>query len=168
MLDKIHSSSHLGISKCRERANQSIFWVGLAKELEQKVKNCEKCLIGRNEQFETLLPHEFPTRCWQRVATDLFEINKQIWLLVVDFYSRWIEIAKIPNSGARTVIIHMKSIFARHGIPEIVMSDNGTCFSSREFADFASNYDFSHITSSPNHSQSNGLAERSVQTVKTL
>ena len=62
----------------------------------------------------------------------------------------------------------MKSIFARHGIPEVVMSDNGPQYSSYLFAEFAKNYGFNHITSSPRFPQSNGEAERAVKTVKGL
>lgn len=62
----------------------------------------------------------------------------------------------------------MKFIFAKHGIPEVVMSDNGTCYSSREFADFTLLYVFKHIISITKYSQSNGLAEKSVQTVLNI
>jgi len=62
---------------------------------------------------------------WQKVGTDLFEWRNDMFLLVVDYYSRYIEIAKLNRSTAEEVIARTKSIFARHGIPEIVFSDNG-------------------------------------------
>ncbi len=62
----------------------------------------------------------------------------------------------------------MKGVFARHGIPEIVRSDNGPQYSSHEFASFADSYGFQHLTSSPYFAQSNGQDERMVQTVKRL
>ena len=66
------------------------------------------------------------------------------------------------------MIYDLKQIFARHGIPELPVSDNGRQFSSREFNDFASTCGFSHVTSSPRYPQSNGEAERAVQRVKAL
>ena len=82
--------------------------------------------------------------------------------------TRFIEISKLNRTTADDVIVHTKSIFARHGIPEIVVSDNGLQYSSEAFAKFAHEYQFEHVTSSPYHPQSNGEAERAVQTVKRL
>ena len=66
------------------------------------------------------------------------------------------------------LILHLRSIFARHGIPETVVSDNGPQYASYEFARFASEEGFTHVTSSPRYPQSNGKAERTVQTVKAM
>ena len=66
------------------------------------------------------------------------------------------------------VIAHMKSIFARHGIPELIISDNGPQYSCQAFSEFANKYQFQHVTSSPLYPQSNGEAERAVKTIKGL
>uniref|UniRef100_A0A673AT44 Integrase catalytic domain-containing protein n=1 Tax=Sphaeramia orbicularis TaxID=375764 RepID=A0A673AT44_9TELE len=76
--------------------------------------------------------------------------------------------ALLSNMSAACVITHMKSIFARHGIPQIVYSDNGPCYSCREFQLFAQEYDFKHVTSSPLYPQSNVKAEKGVHIVKRL
>ncbi|XP_035211503.1 uncharacterized protein K02A2.6-like [Stegodyphus dumicola] len=112
-----------------------------------------------------MIPHEIPNLPWYKVATDLFEVNKNVYLLIVDYYSNFFEISKLPDTRSQTVISYMKSHFARYSIPLIVISDNGPQFASKEFAN---KYQFKHITSSPYHPQSNGLAERSVQTAKKL
>ncbi|XP_035232999.1 uncharacterized protein K02A2.6-like [Stegodyphus dumicola] len=117
---------------------------------------------------EPMIPHEIPNLPWYKVATDLFEINKDVYLLIVDYYSNFFEISKLPDTRSQTVISYMKSHFARYGIPLIVISDNGPQFASKEFAEFAKKYQFKDITSRPYHPQSNGLAERSVQTAKKL
>ncbi len=67
----------------------------------------------------------------------------------LDYYSRFIEVAKLSRTTAEEVIIHTKSIFARHGIPEMVVSDNGPQFALEAFRDFSKNYQFEHKTSSP-------------------
>ena len=60
----------------------------------------------------------------------------------------------------------MKSIFARHGIPRVLVSDNATCYASRSFKMFADEFNFEHRTSSPGYPQSNGKAKKSVGIVK--
>lgn len=72
------------------------------------------------------------------------------------------------STTSSSVIVHIKSVFARHGVPDEVMSDNGPQFHCKEFTEFAKQWGFMHTVSSPLFPQSNGLAERSVQTVKRL
>ena len=87
---------------------------------------------------------------------------------MVDYYSRYIEIARLNRPTTTEVVIHLKSIFARHGIPETLHSDNGPQYMSTEFEEFATEYEFQHTTSSPHFPQGNGEAERAVGIVKTL
>ena len=77
----------------------------------------------------------------------------------MDYFSRWIEIARLDQTTATAVIQHTSSIFACQGIPEVVISDNGPQYTSEAFK---------HITNSPYHPQGNGEAERAVQTIKSL
>ena len=119
---------------------------------------------GKEPLISTVLP-KFP---WQVVGTDLFELNKDNYVLVVDYFSRFHEVVKLTSTTSANVISALKSVFSRRGIPEIVRSDNGPQYASAEFSTFASSYGFQHITSSPRYPQSNRLAERCVQTVKNL
>jgi hypothetical protein len=80
------------------------------------------------------------------VASDLFEHNKQSYLFVVDYYSRYIEIAKLHSTSSNAVINHLKSIFTRHGIPQTFISDNGPQYCGNAFREFAKSYGFEHIT----------------------
>ena len=161
MLDRIHTG-HQGISKCRERARQSLWWPGLSRQLEELVKNCANCRKCIKQRSEPLIPTVLPQLPWQRVGTELFELKGYTYLLVVDYYSRFIEVARLNNATADEVILHTKGFFARHGIPEVVVSDNGPQYSS---ANFARKFQFEHVTSSPHYPQANGEA---VQTVKNL
>ena len=86
----------------------------------------------------------------------------------MDYYSRYIELALLKELNSLETIDHMKSIFARHGIPELLISDNGPQYASKEFKEFSTTYGFKHVTSSPKHAQANGAAERAVQTVKMM
>ena len=167
VLRQLHSS-HQGISKCRERARQSVWWPGLSKQLEETVRRCSVCTKFQVPRVEPLMPSQLPSLPWQKVGTDLFEWEKSNYLLVVDYLSRWIEIAKLEQTTSRCVINHLSSIFARYGVPELVISDNGPQYSSESFKEFSRNYGFRHNTSSPHYPQANGEAERAVQTIKGL
>ena len=101
-----------------------------------------------------------------KVGTYLFTLFNKDYVIVVDHYSKFFEISLIPDKESSTVITHVKSIFSRHGIPKEVTSDNGAEFSSYEFSTFAKEWDFHHNPLSPRYPQSNGLVERTVQTVK--
>ena len=76
--------------------------------------------------------------------------------------------ARLSQLTSEEIITHTKSIFARHGIPEEVVSDNGPQFSAEAYAKFARDYQFKHTTSSPLYPQSNGEVEHAVKTVKAL
>ena len=168
MLSQIHSS-HLGIEKCKRRARDILFWPGMNQQIADVVSKCNTCNMFRNSQAEEpLKSHELPERPWLKIAADLFELDKQEYVVMVDYYSKFLEVSHLPNSKSKTVINHIKPQFARYGIPEVIVSDNGSEFSSQEFAEFAKEYGFKHIFSSPRYPQSNGLAERAVQTAKNL
>ena len=167
ILETLHKG-HFGISKCREKARNSVWWPNLSKQLADVVENCATCCKFQKQAPEPLMPSVLPTLPWQKVASDLFKWRGTIYLLVIDYTSKYIEISKLDNETSHEVILRLKSIFARHGIPLEVFSDNVPQYSSMEFSEFAKAYKFVHTTSSPKFPQSNGEAERAVRTIKTL
>ena len=87
VLDRIHTG-HLGITKCRARARTLVWWPGLSTQIENMVANCSTCAKDRPEPKEPLMSASFPSRPWERLATDLFELEGKVYLIVVDYYSR--------------------------------------------------------------------------------
>ena len=132
------------------------------------VQNCPECTRLSRQRKEPLLGTPLPEFPWKVVGTDLFELEKKHYLLIVDYFSRYPEVILMKSTTSTAVIDALKAVFSRHGIPEILRSDNGPQYASGEFAKFASTYGFKHTTSSPHYPQSNGQAERCVQTVKRL
>ena len=93
MLGRIHIG-HMGVQKFKERALDVLFWPGMCKEIETFVEKCLTCQEYRNaQQKEPLRPHDIPVRPWQMVATDMFVWNNTNYVLVVDYYSNYFEIA---------------------------------------------------------------------------
>ena len=160
MPEKIHSS-HLGIVKCKQRARDVLFWPQMGNDIEQVVSKCRICLECQpSNQREPMISEKPATRPWE--STDLFKWEGEDYLLVVDSYSHFIEIARLSSTTSQTVVTHTKSIMACHGIPKTVKSDNGPQYTAEEYKKFSKEWGFHHVTTSPYHPQANGLAEKSV------
>ena len=167
MLDKLHEG-HQGVVKCRARVQCSVWWPGLSGQLEELVKNCTTCAKERSNAAEPMIASDARLHPWQKVGTDMFYYRHSTYLLVVDYCSSYVEIAKLEKTTSSDVILHLRSVFARHSMLEVVVSNNGPQYAASVFAKFAEEKGFTHITSSPRYPQSNGKAERTVQTVKML
>ena len=158
---------HLGIENCKKQARQALFWPLINKELEYMISKCPTCLTYRNRQpSETPIKHEIPDHPWTKCAADLFRLQGHYYLLIVDYYSKFIAVENLKNSQSETVINKCKKVFSQFGIPKELITDNGPEFSSHKFRSFSKTWDILHKTISPHYHQSNGLAERSIQTVK--
>nr|XP_023660029.1 uncharacterized protein K02A2.6-like [Paramormyrops kingsleyae] len=168
MLSRIHVG-HMGIEKCKQRARDVLFWPGMNRQIEEMVERCPICIEHRaSNKKEPMISHKIPDRPWQTIATDLFTWNRDNYVVTVDYYSRYFELDKLHSTTSSAVINKLKEVFARHGIPETVVSDNGPQYKCSEFETFANTWEFSHITTSPHYPQSNGLAEKAVQIAKSL
>ena len=131
--------------RCRARAKASVWWPGLSKQMEDLVHGCAE---HKSECTEPLIPSVTPERPWQIVETDLFHLKGNTCILVVDYFSRYVEVALVMSSqSSQDVIKALKSIFARHGVLEVVRSDNGPQYSTGEFQKFAKDWVFQSITS---------------------
>jgi len=115
-----------------------------------------------------MICHEIPTRPWEKIAVDLFQLNGRDYMVTTDYYSSFFEVDSLTTKTAVEVIRKLKAHLARHGIPDQVVSDNGQPFASDSFHEFASTYGFDHVTSSPMYAQSNGKAENAVKTAESL
>ena len=167
ILEKLHES-HLGIVKTKERARQIIFWPGMSRDIEEYILGCPVCRkFGPKQQKEPLMPHGVPSRAWKKVGCDLFDHKGIKHLLLMDYYSKFIEMCPLTEATAEAVIVQLKSIFSRHGIPEEMVADN-IPFNSYLFKKFCAEWDMQITFSSPRYPQSNGLAESGVKIVKNI
>ena len=168
MLQLIHEG-HLGIEKCKRRARDILYWPNMNQDVYDTVSHCDVCQEYRYAQpQQPLQMHERPDRPWAKVACDIFYLKQVPYLLTVDYYSHYPEIALLTNESSRQVITHLKSLFARYGIPSCCVSDGGPQFASAEFKQFAKDWGIEHKMSSPYYPRSNGLAENAVKVVKRL
>ena len=124
ILDKIHER-HQEITKCHERAKNSVWWPGLSREIQDLVQQCRVCALQWDNKSEPLITTPLPDHPWQIVATDLLELKGVDYLIVIDYFSRYVEVAAMQKTTKSSEVVRaLKLIFARHGIPEQVQSDN--------------------------------------------
>ena len=168
ILQRLHET-HQGLHKCRERAQMAVWWPGMSKQLKELVATCRECQENKPAQrHEPLKTTDLPQRPWQQLGADLCSFKGQDYLVVVDYYSRWLEVCQLRSTTSTAIVNKLRHIFASHGIPEVLVTDNGPQFFCREFRSFAKDFDFHHKTSSPGYPQANGEAESAVKIAKKL
>ena len=168
MLEIIHEG-HLGVEKCKRRARKVLYWLNMNNDIEELASRCETCNIHQSSQTkEPIMQHHIPSKPWLKLGADLFNLNGREYLLVIDYYSNYPEVALLEEISSKAVINKLKSIFSRHGIPSKLITDNGRQFISSEFKSFTDYYNINHSTSSPTLARSNGKAEKGVGIVKKL
>ena len=137
-------------------------------DLEQKVKECSKCQLNQKlPPTAPLHPWDWPERPWARIHADYAgPFMGKMFLLMVDAHSKWLEVHIVNKATSQSTIEKMRATFATHGLPEMLVTDNGTAFTSSEFEAFLQKNGIRHVKSAPYHPATNGLAERAVQTFK--
>jgi len=167
MLSQLHAN-HFGIIKTQQRAKTILFWPGINEEIKKYVSTCKKCMkYQSNNVKEPLILRELPDLPFQKVASDILEFGGHSYLVIIDYFSKWLEIIDLPSKTASAVIKAFKQVFSTHGIPIEVFADNMP-FNSFECQQFAKCWGFVFKTSSPRYPRSNGLAERAVQIAKQM
>lgn len=167
MLEKLHES-HIGITKTKLRARGIFYWPGIDTDIENFISRCRIC-----EKFqplnskEPLIPHEVPSLPFEKIGCDICQVEKDDFLIVTDYFSKWIEIIPIKTKQSLNIIECLKTVFATHGIPKTIICDNMP-FASNEFAKFSQIWNFVIKTSSPTYARSNGQAEKAVHIAKML
>ncbi|KAK3737985.1 hypothetical protein QZH41_001000 [Actinostola sp. cb2023] len=159
MKEQLHSS-HIGLNGCLRRARELMYWPGMMSEIKEQVSQCEACSkYDTKEQKETFMSHEIAERPWEKIGTDLHTIDGKEYLIVIDYFSNFWEMDPLPDTKASTMIKKLKCHFARQGIPDTVISDNGPQFAYEKLHEFVTGWGFEHRNGSPGHQQTNGKAE---------
>ena len=163
---------HLGLNKCKMRVKETVYWLGINKQLEHLILNCKLCLKYYRSKDKnmphTALGHKVPPVPWSKVATDIFHYESCSYLLLVDYASRFPIVRELKSMSAEHKAEHFRLIFSEYRWPDTLVSDNGPCYVAEAFTNLMKEYAVNHITSSPHYPQSNRLAEKFVQIVKNL
>jgi len=167
LLKEVHST-HLGISKMKTVCRSYMWWPGLDRDVEMWVQKCEACLQSRSEPRKAeAMKWEVTDGPMDRIHIDFLYLRGKNYLIMIDVYTRWPEVIEMKIMNSKSVIEALREIFARFGLPNKVVSDNGPQFRSDEFINFCRNNSIKFVTSPPYHPATNGAAENAVRSLKS-
>ena len=130
-----------GITKTCTNAASSVWWPGFSQDISKVVQNCATHEEYRRERIEPMKSTKFPDRPWSRVSVDFFQHKDKHYLLAINYFSGDVEICLVfKDVNSSQTILQLKRIFSRHGIPDILFTNNSPQFDSHEFANFSSNF----------------------------
>lgn len=166
VLQLLHEN-HIGIVKMKLIARSYVWWLTLQNDIESFAQNCEICQQTRSVPKE-IVKTKWPQTSipFERIHTDFFHLNGRNFLIVVDSFSKYVEIVMMKTTVTNAVIDKFQKFFTVFGLPTILVSDNGPPFNSNVFQKYCKMLGIDFMNSPPWHPPSNGLAERGVQTAK--
>ena len=160
VVDEIHEG-HPGSNRMKSFARGYVWWPGIDGDLEQRVRQCLLCQCNHKAPKGPVKSWEWPEKPWTRLHIDhAGPLEGKTLLIGVDAHSKWIDAHVVSSTAA---INKLRTTFSIHGLPQTIVSDNGSVF---KFQEFLRQNGIEHVRSPPYHPSSNGLAERAVQTVK--
>ena len=167
VLDLFHEN-HPGVVAMKSLTRSLIWYPGLDKDVQSLVLNCKICQAVRSKPANSNITWPTPTHSWSRIHIDHFSFENITCLIVVDALTKYIEVEIVSSTSTRDTIDALSLIFSRHGLPDTLVSDNASCFTSFEFTSFLSTNVIKHLTPPPYSPASNGQAERGVRVIKEM
>ena len=167
-LEELHDC-HPGIVKMKALCRSYVWWPDVDKDIEKKVRQCDACQVqGGKVPSSPMYPWEWPTVPWKRLHLDYAgPVEGMMILVIIDASSKFIEAHVIKKATAANTVAKLRQTFSTHGLPQVIVSDNGTPFKNELFSEFCELNGIQQVFVSPYHPSSNGLAERCVQTIKS-
>ena len=159
VLESLHAN-HTGITRMKSVARSHFWWKGLDKDIETLGKSCHSCQSNQSQPAAAPLhPWLWPDAPWRCIHVDFAgPFLGHMFFVTVDAHSKWPEVEIMKTTTAEKTIRVLRNMFAHHGLPEQLVSDNGPQFTSFEFEQFLHKNRVKHILSAPYHPASNGLA----------
>ena len=149
LLKELHVG-HVGICRMKALARSYIWWPHLDQDIEAMAVQCEACKTTTAMPAQTAHhPWHYPSAPWERVHIDYGEWNKVEFLVMVDAFSKWPEVKIVSSTMTQKTITVLNEIFATHGFPRVLVSDNGPQFTSSEFEEFLQQNNIIHYKSPP-------------------
>lgn len=167
ILKKLHEG-HIGITKMKQTVRGLYYWPQMDAHIESFVKQCFICQTYQNNNTkEPLLCHDVPSLPFVKIGIDIMDFKRKSYLVIYDYMSKWLDIKPISSKSSQCIINVLTDVFSCFGIPLEVVADH-VPFDSLQCKQFASEWGFKFIYSSPRYPKSNGMSERGVQIAKKM
>ncbi|XP_032067723.1 uncharacterized protein K02A2.6-like [Thamnophis elegans] len=167
VLRQLHHA-HPGIVRMKALGRSYVWWPKLDQNIADHVAGCPQC-----QSAQALPPKaeprtwEPPSTPWSRIHVDFAgPIHGRMLFIAVDAFSKWVEVVHMSSTTADALIATLRHLFATHGLPDVLVSDNGPQLTATKFEAFLASHGIRHALTSPFHPASNGLAEHAVRSVK--
>ena len=159
---------HQGVVKTKSRLREKVWWPGIDNAVEKTIRSCHACqVVSPHSVPEPMKRTRLPDGPWQDVALDLMGpfVNGEHLLVVTDYYSRYPEVVILKSTTSDKLIVHLEKIFATHGLPVSMTTDNGPNLVSEEFENYLQTNGIEHHRVTPLWPQANGEVERANRTL---
>ena len=165
----LHDSHH-GAEVTKPQTRQVVYWPGIDSDIVNVVYACEPCqILQPSQQQNRLQCDDNPTRPFESVSADFFNVAGKAFLVIVDCLSGWpVVVSCEPDTTSSATIRRFQHFFRKLGVPVRLRTDGGPQFASQEFAEFLERCGVRHNMSTLHYPQSNGHAESAVKAVKHL
>ena len=141
---------------------ENLFWQN--PSTSRQVWNLSSYINSTEETSQC--SNEIPPHAWHTLGTDFFYWKHFDFLVLGDYFSKFLIVRKLPSSTSSAVCKEISNIFTEFSKPYTVRSDNGPCYASKEFKELMEHFQVQYVTSSPHFPQSNGFAEAMVKIAK--
>jgi len=161
---------HPGITKMKARLRSKVWWPNIDLQAERFVKSCDACQkVGKSIIQEEIHRRQMPDGPWQDLAIDFKDLPDGSYLcVVVDYFSRYIEVKVLKSITTKTTCDFLDEIFTRHGFPYSITSDQGSQFTSADFASYCAENGIQHYTTFAYWPQANGEVERQNRSLQKI
>lgn len=169
VLAELHAA-HQGVVKMKSSARRRFWYPDMDRDIADVAANCGRCAVMRAAPAKSAVETwEWPRNVFDRIHVDFFgPLKGRMYLVLVDAHSKWIECTQMKTLSSTAFITKLRHIFARFGLPKLIVSDNAKTFTSSEFIKFCADHGIERLTTSVYTPQSNGLAENAVKTCKSF
>ena len=154
---------HAGMVRCKQRLRSKLWWPEMDKQVEERIRGCYPCQLDvHSPRPEPVQPTTLPKQPWSKLAIDVcgpFPTGEQV-VVLTDYYSRWPETKILQSVTSKNILNWLLSVFATHGFPDEIKSDNASYFVSAKFKDTQASWGIQHKTVTEYWPQANGQVER--------